>query len=77
MRKLTKIMLCVSALFSLICMGMSIYVGVVFHDITWYLVALLFALATVWLSIIRMAKSCPHGQKLSTTERNRSSVCDG
>ena len=32
-------------------MGMSIYVGVVFHDITWYLVALLFALATVWLSI--------------------------
>ncbi len=51
MRKLTKIMLCISALFSLICMGMSIYVGVVFHDITWYLVALLFALATVWLSI--------------------------
>ena len=44
--KLTKIMLCISSLSCLICMGVCIYIATV--EPAWYVGAMLFLLAAFW-----------------------------
>lgn len=51
MWKLSKIMLFVSFVLVLVCLGASIWVATVLKDTTSYLIVTIFALAAIWLGI--------------------------